>query len=54
MTWFGYLFWGLSALGIATAFFFQWKSGAKAPDTSQEQNLEQEITKHSIRSSNNW
>lgn len=45
MTLFGYLFWGIGILAIALGFYMEKKYGTKAPDKSNKDILNEEITR---------
>ncbi|WP_158095068.1 hypothetical protein [Gottfriedia luciferensis] len=47
MTLFGYLFWGFVIVAIAFSFFMQKKFGTKAPDKTERQTMNEEITRNS-------
>lgn len=46
LTIFGYLFWGIGILGISIGFYMQKKYGTKAPIKSNQDILNEEITRN--------
>jgi len=48
MSWMAISFWGIGIVSVAVGFYFQKKSGAKAVEIGNDQNLDRQIRRNTI------